>query len=1320
MKMHASVLNSLRLVALLAILAGVPISAAFAEVLLIGDNSNGVIRRYDSSTGAYLGIFASGGGLTYASGMAYGPDGNLYVGDFYSKSILRYGGRTGAFLGVFATAPDQVFDVTFGPDGNLYVGLSGTVVRYNGTTGAPMGQFTAPKYVCGGMTFHDGSFFVSYLGNTSGELLQYTATTGALIGTLYHDFSANGPRGPRFGPDGNLYVPDWQTPHIAKFDGTTLAYQGNIVNDGTHYYPMALWFNSQGQLYVLEDNLEGSGGSVAIYDLATGAFQRQLFAPGAGGLGRASAMISMPPPPPPTVYVATNGVDAGLSCTNSATPCATIRYALGQAMSGGTTRLSAGVYTESGLVLEKNLTLIGAGATNTVIQAATTPNSATNRVFLIQSNAVVTIQDVTVRHGSSPGGDPYTYTPTTPGGGGILNSGALTLSGVEVTINRTADGQSQSWTTTPGGPGGGIYNEGTLTLSNSTVAGNSTGVGGSAAGGPNPWGSPLPSSGGPGGGIFNTGYCIVENSTVSDNVTGKNGDDWIRGFPADSYGPGGGIYNSGSLAISNSTITANAGAQGGGICSTGLVAARLTILGGNTDDDAQPAGQDLTGGIVSGGFNLIQDTNGWALSGSTNGNIVGLNPILAPLAYNGGPTRTHALVTGSPAIDGGDPAFTPPPFTDQRGQPRVQGLRVDIGAYEGEEPGPVIYAPPQNQVVAAGSSAAFNVGASGAAPMSYQWRFQGQNLSDGPRVSGATGSNLVILAVQPADAGAYTVGVSNFAGLRTSAPPATLTLALPPAIAAQPNDQFVPVGAAASFSVAASGTPPLWYQWQADGPPLPQATNTTLQIANAQTNQARQYAVVITNIAGAVTSRVALLTVFVPPQVRWQTEIVPASPRPADPALGTNGILYVGTADGRLLALAGTNGAQLWESAYGPLSTFTENTMIGPDSSVYVLDGRRYCSAVDGGTGALRWQRTNALLSGPMSLGADGTLYAADGGSPLAMDPATGSTRWGLTNLGFSAAAIGANGTVYFDSPGLGALGAFDPETGAQLWRALLPFNDEVALAIGAEGTVYAARGPAGLYALDGATGVRRWATTNQLASTASPALGTNGTIFIGSARNTVLALDGLTGQLRWESPPLPGLASDTPATDRNGTVYVGVSWTEYAAGPMWGTYVVVQKERLYALDGASGSLLWFAEGGGSPLIGQDGTLYTVRFEVTSVFSGSGDYLGASAQCFLYAIETGSRGLASSSWPMLGQNPQHSGRAPQAPAFASTAVTPEGKLAFTVTSEPNRVFALESSTNLLTWTPLRTITNTMGTVTVQEAVTGGQRFFRAALLPANP
>src|SRR5207245_4040288 len=93
-----------------------------------------------------------------------------------------------------------------------------------------------------------------------------------------------------------------------------------------------------------------------------------------------------------------------------------------------------------------------------------------------------------------------------------------------------------------------------------------------------------------------------------------------------------------------------------------------------------------SGTIVSLGYNLSSDAGGGFLTAT--GDQINTDPMLGPLQDNGGPTLTHALLIGSPAINAGDPSFTPPPDFDQRGPgfPRVVGGRLDIGAFEAPMP----------------------------------------------------------------------------------------------------------------------------------------------------------------------------------------------------------------------------------------------------------------------------------------------------------------------------------------------------------------------------------------------------------------------------------------------------------------------------------------------------------------------------------------------------------------------------------------------------------------------------------------------------------
>jgi hypothetical protein len=167
---------------------------------------------------------------------------------------------------------------------------------------------------------------------------------------------------------------------------------------------------------------------------------------------------------------------------------------------------------------------------------------------------------------------------------------------------------------------------------------------------------------------------------------------------------------------------------------------------------------------------------------------------------------------------------------------------------------PVITTQPVSQTVPAGSNATFTVTATGTTPFSYQW-FLGTN-----PITGATASNYTRADAQPADAGNYSVQVTNLAGSVTSSN-AMLTVVQPPVITTQPISLAVAAGSNVVFTVVAAGTGPLSYQWQFGSSPIQGATANTYTRMNAQSADAGIYTVVVTNTAGSVTSSNAVLTV---------------------------------------------------------------------------------------------------------------------------------------------------------------------------------------------------------------------------------------------------------------------------------------------------------------------------------------------------------------------------------------------------------------------------------------------------------------------------
>jgi hypothetical protein len=157
-----------------------------------------------------------------------------------------------------------------------------------------------------------------------------------------------------------------------------------------------------------------------------------------------------------------------------------------------------------------------------------------------------------------------------------------------------------------------------------------------------------------------------------------------------------------------------------------------------------------------------------------------------------------------------------------------------------------------------GSTATFTVVADGTTPLSYQWLFNGTS------IFAATGSSFTRTNLQTADAGNYSVQVTNAAGMALSSN-ALLTVIEPPSITSQPLSQAIAAGSDVTFSITAIGTLPLTYQWKLNGSDITGATTNVLTRPNAQSADSGSYTVSITNAAGGATSDEAILTVNNPP-----------------------------------------------------------------------------------------------------------------------------------------------------------------------------------------------------------------------------------------------------------------------------------------------------------------------------------------------------------------------------------------------------------------------------------------------------------------------
>lgn len=239
---------------------------------------------------------------------------------------------------------------------------------------------------------------------------------------------------------------------------------------------------------------------------------------------------------------------------------------------------------------------------------------------------------------------------------------------------------------------------------------------------------------------------------------------------------------------------------------------------------------------------------------------------------------------------------------------------------------PSILTPPVGQTVMAGADVTLAVNASGSAPLSYQWRWNGADLA------GATSPTLSLAHVQYGQSGGYAVVVSNPIGSVTSAPPAVLTIHSPPIITQQPVSQTNVAGTTASFRVVALGTGPIFYQWWKDGTNLAGATNEVLLLVNVTTHDAGQYAVTVSNDFGSTMSTNA--TLFVPTAL---PPVITRSPQSQIVAVGTTVTLEV--------VAAGTPPfCYQWRKDGANLASATNATLILP--AVTVGQAGRYSVVV--------------------------------------------------------------------------------------------------------------------------------------------------------------------------------------------------------------------------------------------------------------------------------------------------------------------------------------------------------------------------------------
>ena len=500
---------------------------------------------------------------------------------------------------------------------------------------------------------------------------------------------------------------------------------------------------------------------------------------------------------------------------------------------------------------------------------------------------------------------------------------------------------------------------------------------------------------------------------------------------------------------------------------------------------------------------------------------------------------------------------------------------------------------------------------------------------DGTIYVGTSGGSLIAFnATSPLSASSWPVFRGNLRRDGLVAPTGR------PVFTEQPQDVTTGAGTNVVLSANAIGSIPLSYQWFRDGVTLTNEHNVTgadakqLSISSIRLEQAGNYVLRVVNADGTSesrTSRVSVLPFYRPPgSIIWSFpalgEITEA------PSLSIDGTIYFGAADNKLYAVS-TNRTSNWTyQAGGRLTT----PAIGSNGVIYV-----------------------GVSSNP---GVDTPLNTF-----LAINP-NGTKRWEFTNAGavVRPPAIGYDGTIYV--PGYtGKMYALSPE-GREIWSKQVGNHWSTAPVIAADGTVYFGGATRNLqtgtsvghvYALypDGST---KWHYTNSSSFASGFALGENGDVFIGSAGNDgkFFAFSPL-GNVRWQFTSGASISSQPILAANN------VYFTHYDG-------------RIFSLT-RTGAFRWSTNSAGPAAAGSDGVIYvpwdgdsgeaqlralgsTGQEIWTTTFGTWGSttsptltpegiiYVGAGTN--LYAVQASS-GLEQGSWPLMQQNPQHTGNLQQ-------------------------------------------------------------------------
>lgn len=335
-----------------------------------------------------------------------------------------------------------------------------------------------------------------------------------------------------------------------------------------------------------------------------------------------------------TLHVATGGNDSSADPTDPGQPLATIGKAVEIAEAYALIRVGPGTYEESGIDISKTLGFIGIGPEETIIQGASLPDMATDRIFSIETGHLVSFDGLTIKNGVAP-----TTGPDDGHGGGIYNAGSdLLLNNVKLCGNRTTKSSSD---------GGGLFHHsGRFTISNSTIMDNHAALGGNGGG--------LAIPGGSG---------FIANTHIEDNFAGDQD-------TTGSAGSGGGIHFGpmvDNLTIKYSTISGNragngndgAGGSGGGISNQGIIMLESSLLHDNGAGNGGSGNSGANGGfggalINFSAIDIINTTiiDNFAGDGGANSGVGGSGGAIDATSATGIANIRFCTVTGNCAGTG--------------------------------------------------------------------------------------------------------------------------------------------------------------------------------------------------------------------------------------------------------------------------------------------------------------------------------------------------------------------------------------------------------------------------------------------------------------------------------------------------------------------------------------------------------------------------------------------------------------------------------------------------------------------------------------------